>query len=172
MAGAVSQAGDPDSSRVPGLTSGLQGSVNVHRGALLLVPQWQCISSFVFYILIIWFFERPFLVGNFKAVFSVKKPTELPTIKFKTEAIFDSHERQLWHMCTYYGSGGGRVVKLLACGARGLGFVSLPRQLNFRDWLSPASKSRYGWNTTNRMNTILNIVHLNLTKPISKHLNW
>ena len=33
-----------------GLTSGLQGSVNVHRGALLLVPQWQCISSFVFYI--------------------------------------------------------------------------------------------------------------------------
>ena len=38
------------SSRAPGLTSGLQGSVNVHRGALLLVPQWQCISSFVFYI--------------------------------------------------------------------------------------------------------------------------
>ena len=35
---------------VPGLTSGLQGSVNVHRGALLLVPQWQCISSLVFYI--------------------------------------------------------------------------------------------------------------------------
>ena len=40
-----------ESSRAPGLTSGLQGSVNVHRGALLLVPQWQCISSFVFYIL-------------------------------------------------------------------------------------------------------------------------
>ena len=37
------------SSRAPGLTSGLQGSVNVHPGALLLVPQWQCISSFVFY---------------------------------------------------------------------------------------------------------------------------
>ena len=36
----------------PGLTSGLQGSVDVHRGALLLVPQWQCISSFVFFILI------------------------------------------------------------------------------------------------------------------------
>ena len=50
MAGAASQAGDADSSRAPGLTSGLQGSVNVHRGALLLVPQWQCISSFVFYI--------------------------------------------------------------------------------------------------------------------------
>ena len=50
MAGAASQAGDVDSSRAPGLTSGLQGSVNVHRGALLLVPQWQCISSFVFYI--------------------------------------------------------------------------------------------------------------------------
>ena len=26
----------------------LPGSVNVHRGTLLLVPQWQCISSFVF----------------------------------------------------------------------------------------------------------------------------
>ena len=49
MAGAASQAGDADSSRAPGLTSGLQGSVNVHRGALLLVPQWQCISSVVFY---------------------------------------------------------------------------------------------------------------------------
>ena len=39
MAGAASQEGDADSSRAPGLTSGLQGSVNVHRGALLLVPQ-------------------------------------------------------------------------------------------------------------------------------------
>ena len=39
MAGSASQAGDTDSSRAPGLTSGLQGSVNVHRGALLLVPQ-------------------------------------------------------------------------------------------------------------------------------------
>ena len=42
-------AGDSDSCRAPGLTSGLQGSVNVHRGAILLVPQWRCISSFVFY---------------------------------------------------------------------------------------------------------------------------
>ena len=50
MAGAAGQAGDNDSSRAPGLTSGLQGSVNVHRGAVLLVPQWQCIISFVFYI--------------------------------------------------------------------------------------------------------------------------
>ena len=31
-------------------TFGLQGSVNVHCGALFLVPQWQCISSFAFYI--------------------------------------------------------------------------------------------------------------------------
>ena len=42
------------------------------------------------------------------------------------------------------GSGGGRVVKLLPCGARGPGFDSPPRHLNFRDWLSHASKSRYG----------------------------
>ena len=47
MAGAASQAGNADSRRAPGLASGLQGSVNVHRGALLLVP--QC-SSFEFYI--------------------------------------------------------------------------------------------------------------------------
>ena len=46
---AASQAWDADSSRAHGLTSDLQGSVNVHRGALLLVPQWPCISSFVFY---------------------------------------------------------------------------------------------------------------------------
>ena len=40
MAGTASQAGDADSPpRAPGLTSGLQGSVNVHHGALLLVPQ-------------------------------------------------------------------------------------------------------------------------------------
>ena len=50
MAGAASQAGDADSSRAPGLTSGLQGSVNVHIGDLLLMPQWQCFSYFVFYI--------------------------------------------------------------------------------------------------------------------------
>ena len=42
------------------------------------------------------------------------------------------------------GSGGGRVVKLLACGARGPGFDSQSSPLNFREWLSPASKSRYG----------------------------
>ena len=50
MAGAASQPGYTDSSRTPGLTSGLQGSVNVRRGAQLLVPQWQYISAFVFYI--------------------------------------------------------------------------------------------------------------------------
>ena len=33
--GAASHAGDVDSSRAPGLTSGLQWSVNVHRDALL-----------------------------------------------------------------------------------------------------------------------------------------
>ena len=49
--GAASQAGDADSSQAPDLNSGLQGSVSVTRGALLLVPQWQCISSFVFYII-------------------------------------------------------------------------------------------------------------------------
>ena len=37
MAGAASEAGDADSSRAPGLTFSLQGSVNVRRGALLLL---------------------------------------------------------------------------------------------------------------------------------------
>ena len=49
MAGAASQAGDADSSRAPGLTSALQGSVNVHRGALLLVP--QCASVLLYFTL-------------------------------------------------------------------------------------------------------------------------
>ena len=38
MAGAAGRAGDAGSSRAPGLTSGLQGSVDVRRGTLLLVP--------------------------------------------------------------------------------------------------------------------------------------
>ena len=41
----------------------------------------------------------------------------------------------------------GVVVKLLACEARVPGFDSQARRYDFRDWLSPASKSRYGWNT-------------------------
>ena len=57
MTGTASKAGDADSSRAPGLTSGLQGSVYVHRGALLLVLQWECISSFVFYIILIYVLE-------------------------------------------------------------------------------------------------------------------
>ena len=59
MAGAASQAGDADSSRAPGPTSVIQGSVNVHRGALLLVPQLRCISSFVFYIVLVVVVESP-----------------------------------------------------------------------------------------------------------------
>ena len=39
MAGVPSEAGDADSSRAPGLTFGLQGSVTVHHGALLLLQQ-------------------------------------------------------------------------------------------------------------------------------------
>ena len=44
------------------------------------------------------------------------------------------------------GSRGGVVVKLLACRARGSGLDSRPRRYDFRDWLSPASKSQNGWN--------------------------
>ena len=45
-----------------------------------------------------------------------------------------------------WGSSGGVVVKFLACGARGPGLDSRSRLYDFRDWLSPAFKSRYGWN--------------------------
>ena len=38
------------------------------------------------------------------------------------------------------GSGGGGVVKILACRAQGPGFDSRSRHFDFRDWVSPASK--------------------------------
>ena len=40
-----------------------------------------------------------------------------------------------------FGSSGGVVVKLLACGARGTRFDSRSRRYDFRAWLSPTSKS-------------------------------
>ena len=46
MAGVASEAGDADSSRAPGLTSGLQGSVNVHRGAPFCI-EWQCAYFYI-----------------------------------------------------------------------------------------------------------------------------
>ena len=42
------------------------------------------------------------------------------------------------------GSSGCVLVKLLACGARGTGFDSRYRRYDFTDWLSHASKLRYG----------------------------
>ena len=51
MAGAASQAGDTDPSRAPGLTSGLQGSLNVYRGVSIVgvtvtVHQFFCILHY------------------------------------------------------------------------------------------------------------------------------
>ena len=43
MAGAASQTGDADSYRAPGLTSGLQGSMNVHCGAIVGATAFICI---------------------------------------------------------------------------------------------------------------------------------
>ena len=40
-------------------------------------------------------------------------------------------------------SSDGAVAKLLACGANGLAFDSRFSCYDFRDWLSPASKSQY-----------------------------
>ena len=66
-------------------------------------------------------------------------------IRYQTHPAFIIIGRRL--VLASKGSGGGRVVKLLTCGARGPGFDYRFRHLNFRDWLSPASMSRYGWNT-------------------------
>ena len=44
------------------------------------------------------------------------------------------------------GNNGGVVGKLLAWGARGPGFDSRSRRYDFRNFLSPASKTRYGSN--------------------------
>ena len=47
---AASKLEDADSSQTPGPISGFQGSMNVHCGTLLFVPQLWRINSFVFYI--------------------------------------------------------------------------------------------------------------------------
>ena len=93
------QAGDVESFRAPGLTSGLQGSVSVHRGALLLVPQWQWISSFVFYIYYIsylapsLFYWQSLVIPSL--VFSLKHPqhtiffqNSIPNIAFQSRQFF------------------------------------------------------------------------------------
>ena len=50
MAGAAKQAGDANSSRAPGLTSGLQGCVNVNRGALFVDATVTVHQFFLIYI--------------------------------------------------------------------------------------------------------------------------
>ena len=78
-----SQAGDADFFRAPGLTSGLHRSVNVHRDALLLVPQSQCISNFVFYILFC-FFPVILYDGWFEYEREMTKARELPNTNILT----------------------------------------------------------------------------------------
>ena len=53
MTRAASQAGDAESSRTPGLNSSVQTSMNDHgvRYYIVFVPQWECISYSVFYII-------------------------------------------------------------------------------------------------------------------------
>ena len=53
MAGAASQAGDADSSWAHGLTSGLQGSVNVLRGALFVGAKVRVHQFFCFFYLFV-----------------------------------------------------------------------------------------------------------------------
>ena len=70
--------------------------------------------------------------------------------KLKSEMLTDDTLRVItkaFPITTRTGAAVAEWFKLLACEARGPGFDSPPRHLNFRDWLSPASKSRYGLNT-------------------------
>ena len=73
--------------------------------------------------------------------------SEIRTICQNFDKItFRNHIDILNSTYIHVGSSGGEVVKLLACGGRDLGFDSRYRRYDFRDWLSPASKLRYGRN--------------------------
>ena len=89
--GVASQAGDADSYRAPGLISGLQGSVNVHRVDLLLVPQWQCISCFVLYI-------QYFSLSGVLAIYVMSNSSELHLRLLRTFvfSIDDCYGKQIW----------------------------------------------------------------------------
>ena len=50
----------------PGLTSFFQRSMNVHGDTLLFVPEIQCISSFVFYIIDLTILPRELCFSNSK----------------------------------------------------------------------------------------------------------
>ena len=49
--------------------------------------------------------------------------------------------------CHERGLNAAKYLSRLPSGLKGPGFDSRTRHLNFRDWLSPASKWRYDWNT-------------------------
>ena len=63
-----------------------------------------------------------------------------PCIQLDTSFFFNT--TVILFMLNPFRSSGGVVVELLVCGARGPGFASRSRRYDFRDWLSPASKSR------------------------------
>ena len=96
MAGVASQAGDADSSRAPGLTSGFQGSMNVHRGALLLVPQWQCISYLVFYICII-FANFLSCANNSHLGFKIYNPFIMLYVNVTSTGLYQNDEFTQYH---------------------------------------------------------------------------
>ena len=71
-------------------------------------------------------------VVNFNLRYNFRNPRRLhiwPAYSIKV--VFANTTKCRW--LHDIGSDGGRVVKLLACGARGPGFKSRPRHLNFRD---------------------------------------
>ena len=75
-----------------------------------------------------------------------KRPKTFRAEKVERSITFRTLDELLYNdslpevIITFWSSG-GVVVKLLAYGARDLGFDSRSRHYDFRDWLSPASKS-------------------------------
>ena len=112
-----------------------------HAAKLVILSYWhasmlKCISSSIF------------LYTSFYHKSPLSSAIEVLTVLFEYFVNLSIHSQDILY--SDYAppppdrSSGGEVVKLSACGARGPGFVSWPRRYDFRDWLFPFSKSRYG----------------------------
>ena len=92
-----------------------------------------------------------------RSIFKLEDPGHFSTVEIWPEVTFQQfvpirmsldkfiNDIYYFQFCVFWICSGGRVVKLLACGARGPGSIPGLATWIFRDWLSPASKSRYGW---------------------------
>ena len=84
-----------------------------------------------------------YLVAFYKVTQFCREPFWVALNKRKPEKTESYLSQTTYTHNAIVGNGGGRVVELFACGARGPGFDSPPRHLNFRDWFSPPSPECY-----------------------------